>query len=104
MVDPECRAWCAIRSVGSGPLPLERHRLGGNDPVTAGARENSRRLGRSLKWRSAPYSRSGASRPPPSTRAMDDGPLGRLFWRVVYAVDYWLMRARLRIVDAVCGP
>jgi hypothetical protein len=35
---------------------------------------------------------------------MDDGPLGRLFWRVVYAVDYWLMRARLRIVDAVCGP
>jgi hypothetical protein len=49
MVDPECRAWCAIRSVGSGPLPLERHRLGGNDPVTAGARENSRRLGRSAE-------------------------------------------------------
>jgi hypothetical protein len=36
--------------------------------------------------------------------AMADGPLARLFWRVVDAFDYWLMQARLGIVDAVCGP
>jgi len=35
---------------------------------------------------------------------MVDGPLGRIVWRVVDAADYWLMQARLRIVDAVCGP
>jgi len=26
------------------------------------------------------------------------------FWRAVYAVDYWLMRARLRIVGAGVRP
>jgi hypothetical protein len=26
-----------------------------------------------------------------------------LFWRVVDGLDYWVMLARLRIVDAVCG-
>jgi hypothetical protein len=30
--------------------------------------------------------------------------LGRLFWPVVDALDYWVKDARLRIVDAVCGP
>jgi hypothetical protein len=29
---------------------------------------------------------------------------GRLLWRVLDALDYWMMDARLRIVDAVCGP
>jgi hypothetical protein len=36
--------------------------------------------------------------------AMVDGPLGRIVWRMVDAADYWLMQARLGIVDAVCGP
>jgi hypothetical protein len=35
---------------------------------------------------------------------MVDGPLGRILWRVIDAADYWLMRARLSRVDAVCGP
>lgn len=30
--------------------------------------------------------------------------MGRLFWRVVDELDYWLMLSGLRIVDAVCGP
>ena len=30
--------------------------------------------------------------------------LGRPFWPVVDALDYWVKDARLRIVDAVCGP
>jgi hypothetical protein len=31
---------------------------------------------------------------------------GRLatFWRAIDPLDYWLMQARLWIVDAVCGP
>ena len=32
------------------------------------------------------------------------GPLGRIVWRVVDTADYWLMQAKLGIVDAVCGP
>jgi hypothetical protein len=35
---------------------------------------------------------------------MGDGRLARFFWRVVDATDYWLMQARLGIVDRVCGP
>jgi hypothetical protein len=35
---------------------------------------------------------------------MADGPLARLFWRAVDAVDYSLTQVRLGIVDAVCGP
>jgi len=33
-----------------------------------------------------------------------DGPFGRLFWRTLDALDYWLTQARLWLVDAVCGP
>jgi hypothetical protein len=29
---------------------------------------------------------------------------GRFFWRVLDALDYRVMDARLRILDAVCGP
>ena len=36
--------------------------------------------------------------------AMTDGPLRRLFWWVVDALDYLLTLARLRILDAVAGP
>jgi hypothetical protein len=35
---------------------------------------------------------------------MADGPLKRLFWRVVDRLDYLVTLARLRILDAVCGP
>jgi hypothetical protein len=35
---------------------------------------------------------------------MGDGPLQRLFWRVVDHLDYALTLARLRILDAVAGP
>jgi hypothetical protein len=35
---------------------------------------------------------------------MADGRLARFFWRVVDAADYWLMQARLGIVDRVCVP
>jgi hypothetical protein len=35
---------------------------------------------------------------------MADGPLGQLFWRALHWLDYWLMQARLWMVDAVCGP
>ena len=34
---------------------------------------------------------------------MVDGPQVRFFWRVLYALDYWLGQARLGIVDTVCG-
>jgi hypothetical protein len=33
-----------------------------------------------------------------------DGPVARLFWRVLGRFDYWIMQARLWAVDAVCGP
>jgi hypothetical protein len=36
--------------------------------------------------------------------AMATGSLARLYWRVLDALDYRLMQARLRVVDAVCGP
>jgi hypothetical protein len=29
---------------------------------------------------------------------------GRLFWRVVDQLDYWVTLARLRVLDALCGP
>jgi len=32
------------------------------------------------------------------------GPLARLFWRVVDELDYWVTLARLRALDALCGP
>ena len=35
---------------------------------------------------------------------MTDGLLPRLFWRALDRVDYWLMLARLRILDALAGP
>ena len=35
---------------------------------------------------------------------MTDGPLRRLFWCVVDDLDYTLVLARLRIVDALAGP
>jgi hypothetical protein len=35
--------------------------------------------------------------------AMIDGPLRRLFWRVVDALDYLLTLAWLRILDALAG-
>jgi hypothetical protein len=35
---------------------------------------------------------------------MADGTLGRLFWRVLDALDYWLTQARQLLADAVCGP
>jgi hypothetical protein len=37
-------------------------------------------------------------------RAITDGPLRRLFWRIVDQLDYLVTLARLRILDAVCGP
>jgi hypothetical protein len=33
-----------------------------------------------------------------------DGSLARLFRRVLDALDYWPMQARLCAADAVCGP
>jgi hypothetical protein len=33
-----------------------------------------------------------------------NGSLARLFWRVLDALDYRLMQARLWLADAVCGP
>ena len=35
---------------------------------------------------------------------MTDAPLRRIFWRIVDALDYLLMLARLRILDALAGP
>jgi hypothetical protein len=35
---------------------------------------------------------------------MVDGPLRRLFWRVVDALDYLVTLARLRILDMLAGP
>jgi hypothetical protein len=35
---------------------------------------------------------------------MTDTRLGRLFWRVADQLDYLVTLARLRILDAVCGP
>jgi len=35
---------------------------------------------------------------------MADGPLRRLFWRVVDHLDYLLKLARLRILDVLAGP
>jgi hypothetical protein len=34
---------------------------------------------------------------------MADGSLGRIFWRVLDVLDYWLTLTRLRILDALCG-
>ena len=33
-----------------------------------------------------------------------NGPLARLFWGVLDALDYWVMQARQSVVDAVYGP
>jgi len=35
---------------------------------------------------------------------MTDGPVRRLFWRVLDVLDYWLTLTRLRILDALAGP
>jgi hypothetical protein len=35
---------------------------------------------------------------------MADGPLARLFWRVIDDLDHFLMLARLRVTDAVSAP
>jgi hypothetical protein len=35
---------------------------------------------------------------------MSDGPLRRLLWRVVDALDYLVTLARLRILDALADP
>jgi hypothetical protein len=37
-------------------------------------------------------------------RAMADGPLRRLFWRVADELDYLWTLATLRILDALVGP
>jgi hypothetical protein len=37
-------------------------------------------------------------------RAMADGPLRRLFWRVADQLDYLVSLASLRILDALAGP
>jgi hypothetical protein len=37
-------------------------------------------------------------------RAMADGPLRRLFWRVADQLDYLVTLASLRILDALAGP
>jgi hypothetical protein len=34
---------------------------------------------------------------------MADIPIGRVFWRVLDALDYWPTLTRLRILDALCG-
>jgi hypothetical protein len=33
-----------------------------------------------------------------------NGSLARLFWHVLDALDYWVIQARLSVVDAVYGP
>jgi len=33
-----------------------------------------------------------------------EGTLGRLFWRALDALDYWLTQAQLWLADAMCGP
>jgi hypothetical protein len=35
---------------------------------------------------------------------MADGPLARFFWRILDGLDYWIMQAKLWVVDMVCGP
>jgi class 3 adenylate cyclase len=35
---------------------------------------------------------------------MHSGPVLTLFWRALDALDYWVTLARLRAVDAMCGP
>jgi hypothetical protein len=35
---------------------------------------------------------------------MTDALLTRFFWRTLDRLDYWIMRARLWVVDAACGP
>jgi hypothetical protein len=35
---------------------------------------------------------------------MADGPLMRFFWRSLDALHYWMMQARLSVVDALYGP
>ena len=60
----------------------------GDGPVTAGERENLRRLGHSLRRRSATMPRIGASCLLSTIWVMADGPLARFFWRAVDAVDY----------------
>jgi len=37
-------------------------------------------------------------------RAMADGPLRRLFWRVADDLDYLVTLARRRIMDTLAGP
>ena len=37
-------------------------------------------------------------------RAVADGTLRRLFWRVADRLDYLVTLARLRILDALAGP
>ena len=43
-------------------------------------------------------------RHPVGVRAMTDGPLRLLFWRVTDDPDYLWTLAKLRILDAVVGP
>jgi hypothetical protein len=35
---------------------------------------------------------------------MTDALLTRFFWRTLDRLDYWIMRARLWVVDAASGP
>jgi hypothetical protein len=61
------------------------------------------RIARGPRRLSGPSSRIGASNLA-GRMAMTEGPLRRLFWRVVDALDYLLTMVRLRILDVLAGP
>jgi hypothetical protein len=100
MVDLQSGARCAIRDTGAAG-PARYHwtvaAFGDTDPVAAG---RTGELGEARSLGILAYVEGGE----PSSRGRDNGSLAWLFWRVLDALDYWLTQARLRIVDALCGP
>ena len=64
----------------------------------------SSQRGRKQRGLWAPIRRTSASNLGRGTAPLADGPLARVFWAALDRLDYWVMQARLWIVDAKCDP
>ena len=106
MVDAESGARCAIRDTGAPETEryfwtvtvFDYHQLAAGRTRSLQRRARRRRQ----HWRVTP--RHGVKCRVRGVAIMADRPLPRLLWRALDRLDYWLMQARLWIVDAVYGP
>jgi hypothetical protein len=74
------------------------------DPRYRGAWAQATPIGPLPYWVSlTQWCQSGLGRLGRHDAPLANGPLARLFWGVLDALDYWVMQARQSVVDAVFG-